>query len=100
MENLKTVSVNDLDNILEKIELIDIRDAQEYKMGHVKSAKNIPMRELLEYTDEYLSKDKEYHIICHSGMRSKMTCDTLANEGFHVVNVLGGTMGYAGALEK
>lgn len=95
-----TINVNDLDNIIDNIELIDIRESHEYETGHIKNAKNVPMAELLEYPDEYLTKDKEYHIVCHGGVRSKIACDKLAENGFKVIDVSGGTISYRGKLEK
>lgn len=44
----KVINVNDIDNLIGKINLIDIREAYEYRSGSIKTAKNIPMGELLE----------------------------------------------------
>ena len=90
-KKFETIHVDDLDEIINDIELIDIRETYEYRAGHIKGAKNIPMSELL--------KDKEYHIICQGGSRSKMACDKLAQDGFKVVDVAGGTASYLGSLE-
>ena len=57
----KVVNVNDIDNLIGNIELIDIREAYEYKEGSIKTAKNIPMQTLLSNPDKYLKKDKEYY---------------------------------------
>ena len=98
-KGFETIHVDDLDEIIDNIELIDIRESYEYRSGHVKGAKNIPMSELLEGAESYLKKDKEYHIICQGGVRSKITCDKLAQDGFKVVDVKGGTASYLGTLE-
>ena len=45
--NGKVVNVNDIDSLIGKIELIDIREPFEYGRGSIKSAKNIPMQTLL-----------------------------------------------------
>ncbi len=95
-----SVSVNELDGLLGKINLIDIREPDEYKAGHVPTAKNIPMNTILSKTDKYIDKSKEYHIICHSGLRSSKTCSVLKGNGFNVINVSGGTGRYRGNLEK
>ena len=58
--NGKVINVNDIDNLIGKIELIDIRETYEYKSGTIKTAKNIPMGEILAKPDKYLKKDKEY----------------------------------------
>ncbi len=104
-EHLKTnngtvINVNDIDELIEKVELIDIREDYEYKGGSLKSAKNIPMDELLTSPDKYLSKKKEYYIMCQSGGRSARTCDSLKIKGFNVINVAGGIGSYVGTKRK
>ncbi|MBV7275898.1 rhodanese-like domain-containing protein [Clostridium thailandense] len=95
-----SVSVNDLGELLGKINLIDIREPYEYKNGHLPTAKNIPMDRILSETDKYLNRDKEYYIICQSGGRSSITCGKLKSKGFNVINVSGGTSRYTGSLKK
>lgn len=98
--NGKVINVNDIDNLIGKIELIDIREDYEYRGGNIKSAKNIPMGNLLNEADKYLSKDKEYYIMCQSGARSGRACNTLTKEGFNVTNVSGGMGSYVGGKRK
>lgn len=97
---VKSINVNDLDSLLGKINLIDIRENYEYKNGHLKGARNVPMEKILNESEKYLDESKEYHIICHSGGRSLRTANVLKKKGFNVVNVLGGTSGYGGSLKK
>jgi len=96
----KVINVNDIDNLIGKINLIDIREPFEYRTGTLKTAKNIPMGELLEEPDKYLDKDKEYHIVCQSGGRSNRACNKLMGLGFDVVNVAGGVGSYSGSKKK
>ena len=95
-----SIEVNELDGLLGKINLIDIREPDEYTAGHLPTAKNIPMNTILSKADKYLDKSKEYHIICQSGSRSSKTCSVLKANGFNVINVSGGTGRYRGNLEK
>ena len=99
-ENVKVINVNEIDNLIGKIELIDIREDYEYKGGSIKSAKNIPMGNLLNEADKYLSKDKEYYIMCQSGGRSTRACNSLSKGGFNVTNVSGGMGSYVGTKRK
>jgi len=94
-----SVKVNEIDG-LGNINLIDIREQYEYKSGHVPYAKNIPMGNLLENTEKYLDKEKEYYIICQSGARSSRTSGSLAAKGYKVINVEGGTGRYQGILKR
>lgn len=96
----KVINVNDIDNLIGKINLIDIREPFEYKSGSIKTAKNIPMGNLLEEPEKYLEKDKEYHILCQSGGRSSRACSKLSDLGFNVINVAGGVGAYAGSKRK
>lgn len=96
----KSIDVSELDSLRGKITLIDVREPEEYKSGHVPGAKNAPMSVVTENPEKYLDKSKEYHIICQSGMRSSKTCGKLSDMGFDVVNVKGGTGSYRGKLQK
>ena len=96
----KVINVNDIDNLIGKVELIDIREDYEYKGGSIKSAKNIPMGELLNQPEKYLNKNKEYYIMCQSGGRSARACSSLTKQGFDVVNVSGGMGSYVGTRRK
>lgn len=96
----KVINVNDIDNLIGKIDLIDIREEYEYNGGSIQSAKNIPMAKLLNDPDKYLNKSKEYYIMCQSGGRSARTCSSLTNHGFKVVNVSGGMGSYVGTKRK
>ena len=56
----KTVHVNDMDQLIGKVDIIDIRETYEYKSGSLRTAKNIPMGNLLNSPEKYLEKEKEY----------------------------------------
>jgi rhodanese-related sulfurtransferase len=98
-KNVNAIKVNEMDSILGKISLIDIREPYEYSYGHIPTAKNIPMNILLNNAGKFLEKDKEYYIVCQSGARSSAACDYLTKEGYKVINVVGGTGGYRGKLD-
>ena len=99
-EDVRAINVNDIDNLIGKVELIDIREKYEYADGSIKSAKNIPMVELLNDPGKYLNKNKEYYIMCQSGGRSARACNSLESQGFKVINVTGGMGSYVGTKRK
>ncbi len=76
--------------------MIDVRTPQEYlgPHGHIKNTKSIPLGELLNNPDiikDY--KDEEIIAICHSGSRSMMAAQILAQAGFKDIrNLTGGMM--------
>jgi rhodanese-related sulfurtransferase len=98
--NDKVIRANDMDNLIGSVELIDIREPYEYKSGTLKTAKNIPMGNLINEADKYLKKDKSYYIMCQSGARSRRTCSILTKQGFNVINVSGGMGSYSGSKRK
>ena len=99
-DDSKVIHVNDMDNLIGTVEIIDIREPYEYKSGTLKTAKNIPMGNLLNEPDKYLNKDKIYYIMCQSGGRSGRTCSLLQRQGFNVINVAGGMGSYVGTKRK
>lgn len=98
--NFDSISVYDLDSKLDMVKLIDVRESYEYKGGHVPTAINVPMGNILAEPEKYLNKSKEYHIICQSGSRSSRVCRSLSDKGYKVVNVSGGTGSYLLPLER
>lgn len=94
------INVNDMDNLIGKVELVDIREPYEYKSGSIKTAKNIPMGNLLADPEKFLIKDKIYYIMCQSGARSARTTKELTKQGFNVFNVAGGMGSYSGKKRK
>ncbi|WP_124065440.1 rhodanese-like domain-containing protein [Clostridium sp. E02] len=96
----KVIHVNDLDPLIGSIELIDIREPYEFKSGTMRTAKNIPMGNLISNPEKYLMKDKTYYIMCQSGGRSSRSCRVLRKKEFDVVNVAGGIGSYVGTKRK
>lgn len=93
---VKSVNVNDMDDLIGKVELIDIREPYEFRGGTLRTAKNIPMGNLLQEPDKYLKKGNTYYLVCQSGGRSGSAANALLKQGFDIVNVSGGVGSYAG----
>jgi len=73
-----------------EVRLIDVREADEYRAGHVPSAEFITMSTIpLRLAD--LPRGQKLHVICESGGRSWQVCSYLEMQGYDVVNVAGGT---------
>ncbi len=99
-DNGKVININNIDSLLGKINLIDIREIYEYRNGSLKTARNIPMGDLLNNADRYLKKENEYYLMCQTGSRSSLACRRLNKEGFNVINVRGGIGAYRGTKGK
>lgn len=74
-------------------QVIDVREPQEFRGGHIPGAKNVPLRKV----DQYTPAGKVY-VICQSGMRSKKAAKILMKNGVDVVNVRGGMMAWKGSV--
>lgn len=92
----RSIGVNEMDSLLDTVEIIDIREPYEFSEGSLRNATNIPMGELLANPDSFLEEGKTYYILCRSGMRSRNTCQMLNAQGYDVIDVTGGMLGYTG----
>jgi adenylyltransferase/sulfurtransferase len=74
----------------ERIELVDVRRADELAVAKLAYTKWIPIVELQDRIGE-LSKDSETIVYCHSGVRSTRATKMLRDAGFaNVKNLEGG----------
>ncbi len=70
--------------------LLDVRTAREYQEGHIEGAVNIPFDEILRRYGE-IDKGKRIIVYCHTGRRSALASQMLANLGYeNVANLDGG----------
>lgn len=96
---MKTISTTELETLLqsdETLNLIDVRETDEFVGGHIKQAKNVPLSEFGAKVDELLDRSKPIHVICAAGGRSMNASAYLDSLGFDVVNVDGGMMSWTG----
>ncbi|MFX3635545.1 MAG: rhodanese-like domain-containing protein [Candidatus Pristimantibacillus sp.] len=81
----------------EKLNLIDVREADEWESGHIKEARSIPLSELQERFAE-LEKGEDLIMVCRSGGRSGKACDFLEEQGYSVTNMVGGMLQWPGEV--
>jgi len=86
---MDSISVSELKK-LQNINIIDIRSIERYNNGYIYGAINIPLEQLLVNFNKYLSKTKKYYIYCQKGIQSRKLCQILKNNGFNVINIIGG----------
>jgi len=94
---LPSVSAADLSEKLKNGKrplVVDVRQPEEYRQGHIDGAKLIPLGELPQRLKE-LPKDKEIVCVCASGNRSRSATKRLIHEGYNAVNMNGGMMSWA-----
>ena len=77
--------------------LVDVREADEFKIGHIPSAINAPLSTITSTT---LPKDAPLFLYCMRGTRSKRAAGVLRKMGFKSVKSIGGIASYRGQMEK
>lgn len=97
---IDSINVNEIDSLIGKSNIIDVREKYECDRGMLKSTKNIPLNTLTNNPDKYLKKEETYYIICHTGARSASACKHLVKLGYKTINVKGGMMSYRGNKTK
>lgn len=95
---MKQINMAQLAEILGTVELIDVREPNEYAFGHIPTAKNIPVGVAIQQAATLLNKDTAYYIVCQAGGRSALVVEQLALQGYDVTDVAGGTMSWPGEL--
>ncbi len=75
------------------VTLLDVREVNEFREGHVPGAINIPLS-LVPVRIHELPAGGDLVVICRSGNRSQQACMWLANQGHTASNVAGGTMSW------
>ena len=71
--------------------ILDIRTAADYKKGHIKGAKNIPLSDFASSVDKLeADKDKPVLVYCNSGNTVTRAIKLLKKAGFVQVNNLDG----------
>ena len=90
---VKAISVQTLKTKLDSqddLVIIDVRSKDEFRQGHIKGAKSIPLPDLDNQLDT-LPKDRPIAFVCLSGFRSQKATKQVLRRGFeHVSNVSGG----------
>ena len=74
-----------------KGQLIDVRQPEEFELGHIKNALLHSVENIETFKQ---SKNKTYYIYCKSGNRSRKASQFLAQRGYDVVNLDGGYTAY------
>ncbi|NLO10446.1 MAG: FAD-dependent oxidoreductase [Clostridiales bacterium] len=92
--DFKQVNVDKVrDLINDNNTIIDVREAYEFELGHIKGAINIPLSELRDRVNE-IPKDRPVYLHCRSGQRSYNAALVLQNLGFtNVTNITGSFLG-------
>ena len=66
--------------------IIDVRTVGEFRDGHIKGSKNIPLDNIFSKVNEIKRLEKPVIVCCRSGMRSAQAASILKNSGIDVMN--------------
>jgi rhodanese-related sulfurtransferase len=82
------------------IQLIDVRQPNEYAFAKIEGAKLIPLGELMNRIDE-INETKETVVHCHAGGRSARAIDAMQRSGFkgELKNLKGGITAWSDEVD-
>ncbi|HEX4449894.1 MAG TPA: rhodanese-like domain-containing protein [Kofleriaceae bacterium] len=80
------------------LDIVDVRDPEEWITGHVPGARLIPLAELRSDPDAHLDRAKPVVFVCSKGVRSLQASKLADRFGYEpIYNLDGGTKGWASA---
>ena len=96
------IGVDELADRLGGVTVIDVRQPDEYRLGHVPAARLIPLAEVPDHVDELAGlatpgTDDRVYLVCRTGARSAVAGEFLVEQGVAAVNVAGGMVAWVGA---
>lgn len=98
--NFKEISGSDLENNLDSYVIYDVRSKEEYKLGHIKGAINIPHDEVAEHIDVFRNLDKPIVLHCRTNNRSFYAASILQGTGIDDITIAPGVAYYDYKLTK
>lgn len=96
IESVDSATFKERISVASEVQLLDVRTAEEFAEGHLESAINIDVH-ALDFTkrvSEKLDKSRPIYHYCRSGKRSMAAAKTLAQEGYTIVNLKSGILGW------
>ncbi|MCL5004470.1 MAG: rhodanese-like domain-containing protein [Patescibacteria group bacterium] len=94
---VKNISAEELRELIKSkggdIEIIDVRQPEEYEESHIEGAKLIPLGELSERINE-IDWNKEIIFMCRSGARSAVAANIAASLNKDCFNLEGGILAW------
>ena len=83
---------------LTKVTLVDVRTKDEYELGHISGAVNVPLDEMRSRMKE-IPSDKPVFLYCGVGLRGYLASNILKENGYKDVrNLIGGIKTYNAAV--
>jgi molybdopterin/thiamine biosynthesis adenylyltransferase/rhodanese-related sulfurtransferase len=102
--NPDEVTVREMKQALEnpklRIQVLDVREADEYQIAHIDGVPLVPLSTLTQRFTE-LDPNQQYYLHCKSGIRSLKALKFLKEQGFkHVKSVKGGITAWSDEIDS
>lgn len=91
--NLSAAAAKTLIDDDKTVFVLDVRQPDEYRAGHIAGATLIPLNQLGQSLGK-LPKDRKILCVCQSGARSSAAVRTLTSAGYTALNLSGGMGGW------
>lgn len=95
MNDVREITVQDLEALGPAARVIDVREPREWDDAHIAHAELVPLATVPDRVDAF--DGAPTYVVCRSGNRSGKACEFLAAQGRDVVNVAGGMLAWVGA---
>ena len=79
-----------------QIQLVDVRETDEYEAGRIAGARHVPLAQLPAEVAE-LERERPIVFYCRSGSRSAMAAEAFRGAGFDAHNMVGGLLDWEAA---
>jgi rhodanese-related sulfurtransferase len=100
---IKRISTDEMQEVVKDPkgkQIIDVREPDEYRHGHIHMARNIPLTQINTAVNG-IPKEKDTYLICESGFRSTQAARVLRKKGFtNLYSVKGGMRQWKGKVVK
>ena len=77
----------------DQLQLIDVRYSNEWHVGHIEGAVNIPEEDLPDRVDE-VDRSRPVVVVCRAGTRSAEAAEWLRGQGFDAQSLDGGMLSW------
>jgi rhodanese-related sulfurtransferase len=80
--------------------IIDVRDPNDFLMGHIPNSINIEHVKLIKEHSKYLIHNTTYYIICDTGTVSRNVVQLLQKYSYKLIDIIDGFESWTGPIEK
>jgi rhodanese-related sulfurtransferase len=80
----------------DEVDLIDVREPEEYEAGRIAGARHIPLAQLPAQAGD-LGRERPIVFYCRTGSRSAMATEAFRGAGFDAHNMAGGLLDWEAA---